>query len=223
MSNAHPSGLAGLLSDLASASRDASTGQPPDPDREPHGDDQQILYERWLRRPEWRLRDEAVPLLLGMAPEEWPAARSGPDEARVWAAIQAAVTAGGLRIASPGALPEDWGVEPGELCRWATGQRIVLPAPFVTLIDFIRRAVKSPLVEMAEPAETHRASVREQVLGAALNVLVKCPDECYDAHGLASGALIAERIAAQSMRWFDAAHPPMTGTEMAALIDRWLE
>ncbi|MGH8590413.1 MAG: hypothetical protein ACREXX_14105, partial [Gammaproteobacteria bacterium] len=73
------------------------------------------------------------------------------------------------------------------------------------------------------PAEAHQASVREQVLGAALNVLAKCPDQCYDALGLCSGARIAERIAAQSMRWFDAPEPPLAGPEMTALIDRWLE
>jgi hypothetical protein len=216
MSDPEPTPVAGLLADLAAAGRDA----PAERTSDPYG--RQILYERWLKRPAWRLRHEAIPLLVGIDPESWAAA--GPAEARLWAAVRAAVAEpGGLRVTEARALPEDWCVEPGELCRWATGQGITLPGPFVTLMDFIRRAIKSPLMEMAEPADAHRASVREQVLGAALNVLAKCPEQCYDAHGLANGALIAERIAAQSMRWFDAPGAPMTAAEMATLIDRWLE
>ena len=132
----------------------------------------------------------------------------------------------GPRVIDSGTGPEHGCVEPADLYRWASGRGLVLPESFVTLMDFILRAVKAPADEVAvagTPSETHLASVREQVLGAALNVLAKCPDQCYDAHGLCSGARIAERIAAQSMRWFDAPEPPLTGPEMTALIDRWLD
>jgi hypothetical protein len=133
---------------------------------------------------------------------------------------------GGPRIVDSGAGPEHWCVEPADLYRWASGRGLVLPESFVTLMDFILRAVKAPADEVAvggTPSAPHLASVREQVLGAALNVLAKCPDQCYDAHGLCSAARIAERIAAQSMRWFNAPEPPLAGPEMTALIDRWLE
>ncbi|MGH8472551.1 MAG: hypothetical protein ACREVJ_08900 [Gammaproteobacteria bacterium] len=62
-----------------------------------------------------------------------------------------------------------------------------------------------------------------KVLGAALNVLAKCPDRCYDQHGLVSGEKVTQLIAAQSIRWFDAEEPPMRTGEMAELIDKWLE
>ncbi|MFH0352443.1 MAG: hypothetical protein ACHBMF_11040, partial [Chromatiales bacterium] len=72
-------------------------------------------------------------------------------------------------------------------------------------------------------ARNDAPSTREKVLGAALNVLAKCPDRCYDQHGLVSGEKITQLIAVQSMRWFDTAEPPMRSGEMAELIDKWLE
>ncbi|MBA2594634.1 MAG: hypothetical protein H0U97_21305 [Gammaproteobacteria bacterium] len=225
MSDTDPSQLAKLLADVASswAGPAAVGGAGPF--------HQQLLYERWLRRPVWRLREEAVPLLLGIDPVVWARGGKAPGSTevqdRVWAAVHAAVMdRGGPRVIDSGAGPDDWCVEPADLCRWASGRGLVLPESFVTLMDFILRAVKAPAGAVAvagTPSETHLASVREQVLGAALNVLAKCPDQCYDAHGLCSGARIAERIAAQSMRWFDAPEPPVAGPEMTALIDRWLE
>jgi hypothetical protein len=225
MPNADPSRLAGLLADVASswAGATAVGAAGPLP--------QQLLYERWLRRPVWRLREEAVPLLLGIDPDAWARGGETPGSTevqdRVWAAVHAAVMdRGGPRVIDSGAGPEHWCVEPADLYRWASGRGLVLPESFVILMDFILRAVKAPAGAVAVAgtlAETHLASVREQVLGAALNVLAKCPDQCYDAHGLCSGARIAERIAAQSMRWFDAPEPPLTRPEMTALIDRWLE
>jgi hypothetical protein len=192
---------------------------------------QQLLYERWLKRPVWRLRQEAVPLLLGIDPEAWARGGVVPGSTevqdRVWAAVHAAVMdRRGPRVIDGGADPDDWCVEPADLYRWASGRGLVLPQSFVALMDFILRTVKTPADAVAvagTPSEAHLASVREQVLGAALNVLAKCPDQCYDAHGLCSGARIAERIAAQSMRWFDTPEPPLAGPEMTALIDRWLE
>ena len=41
-----------------SASRDASAQA-------------QLFYERWMCKPDWALRAEAIPLLIGIAPETW--------------------------------------------------------------------------------------------------------------------------------------------------------
>ena len=98
-------------------------------------------------------------------------------------------------------------------------------------MQFIQRVVQRPaassldaLCREPNPSVDKRCSQhREKVLGAALNVLAKCPDQCYDQHGLVSGEKITRLIAAQSMRWFDTAEPPMRTGEMAELIDKWLE
>jgi len=225
MSDTDPSQLAGLLAGVASSWAGSAAVGAAGPFH------QHLLYERWLTRPVWRLREEAVPLLLGIDPDAWARGGVVPGSTevqdRVWAAVHAAVMEGrGPRVIDDGSGPEHWCVEPADLYRWASRRGLVLSESFVTLMDFILRAVKAPADAVAvagTPAETHLASVRERVLGAALNVLAKCPDQCYDAYGLCSGARIAERIAAQSMRWFDAPEPPLTGPEMTALIDRWLE
>ncbi|MGH8588754.1 MAG: hypothetical protein ACREXX_05265, partial [Gammaproteobacteria bacterium] len=183
MSDADPSQIAGLLADVASSwAGPAAVG-------EASPFHQQLLYERWLRRPVWRLREEVVPLLLGIDPVVWARGGVVPGSTevqdRVWAALHAAVMEGrGPRVIDSGADPDDWRVEPADLYRWASGRGLVLPQAFVALMDFILRAVKAPAREVAAvgtPAEAHQASVREQVLGAALNVLAKCPDQCYDA------------------------------------------
>jgi hypothetical protein len=81
----------------------------------------------------------------------------------------------------------------------------------------------SPTAEAVAGLSPAAASAREQVLGAALNLVAKCPEKCTDAHGFVNGEAVAALIAAQSARWFDAPTPPLSNTEMAQLIDRWLE
>lgn len=192
--------------------------------------DQRRLYEQWLRREEWRLRTEALPLLCGLAPGAWVQAQLGDAEARLWKAVQASrVAAVGLPIVNPEAPEDDWRVRPTDCYHWSRAQGVTLPEAFEELMGFILRAVSSQAPAVAAPAPgtiapgSGSATVREQVLGAALNVLAKCPDQCYDVHGLASGERIAARIRAQSLRWFDTAEPPMAPAAMAALIDQWLE
>lgn len=192
--------------------------------------EQQRLYEQWLRREEWRLRTEALPLLCGLAPAVWAEARLGDAEGRLWEAVNASRTAAvGLPVVNPDAAEDDWRVRPADCYHWARAQGITLPAAFEELIGFILCVVKGREPPVASPAPatiapgSGTATVREQVLGAALNVLAKCPDQCYDEHGLTSGERIADRIQAQSLRWFDAAEPPMPPAAMASLIDQWLE
>ncbi len=239
MPDMDPVPIAGLFADLASALARERPG-PADADtRDPSALGQQILYERWLKKPAWRLRDEAIPLLLGIDPEEWRRADGATGSTRlveaherVWDAVRASVMdRAGLRVVDPDAAPADWCVEPAEIYRFASARGMVVPAPLTALMDFILRTVKPSargLQDQRGPdrrgrAEPFEPSVRERVLGAALNVLAKCPDECYDEHGLVSGARIALRIAAQSMRWFDVPTPPLSQAELAAFIDRWLE
>ncbi|MGH8578497.1 MAG: hypothetical protein ACREXJ_16650, partial [Gammaproteobacteria bacterium] len=113
--------------------------------------------------------------------------------------------------------------------RWARASGVPIPEPFEALLQFIQRVVPGSSASspdaLREPssARSDAPSTREKVLGAALNVLAKCPDRCYDQHGLVSGEKVTQLIAAQSTRWFDTAEPPMRTGEMAELIDKWLE
>ncbi len=181
------------------------------------------LYEKWLREPRWQARDEALPLLLGVDPERWLELRENAGiqalAAQVWEGMEARLVAAGLIAAGVRHLaPEAW-------YRWAGEQGIAVPEAFGGLMDFILRTVKRSVSEPETPATQgdSASGIREQVLGAALNVLAKCPDQCYDEHGLASGTRIAALIAAQSVRWFGSPRPAMSPAEMAVFLDRWLE
>ncbi|MGH8525763.1 MAG: hypothetical protein ACREXY_16635 [Gammaproteobacteria bacterium] len=196
----------------------------------------QLLYEHWIRKPEWSLRAEAIPLLIGIAPEAWEALRvsgaCGTQEDTLWASVrEAVVTEGKPRVINPESPEEDWRCVPIDFYQWARASGVPIPEPFEALMQFIQRVVQRPAASSADalcreaipPAKNDAPSIREKVLGAALNVLAKCPDRCYDQHGLVSGEKITRLIAAQSIRWFDTAEPPMGTGEMADLIDKWLE
>ncbi|MGH8730208.1 MAG: hypothetical protein ACREVF_00680 [Burkholderiales bacterium] len=189
-----------------------------------------------MGKPEWSLRAQAIPLLIGIAPEAWATLRvsgaCGILENMLWASVRdAVITEGNPRVINPESREEDWRCAPIDLYRWAHASGIPIPEPFEALMQFIQRVVQSPAgsspdANCREPNPSARnapPSTREKVLGAALNVLAKCPDQCYDEHGWVSGEKIVRLIAVQSMRWFDAAEPPMRSGEMAELIDKWLE
>ena len=206
-----------------SASRDASAQA-------------RFLYERWMPKPEWSLRAEGIPLLIGIAPDAWETLRASgackTPEDELWASVRGSVvTEGKPRVINPESPEQDWRCAPIDLYQWARAAGVPIPEPFEALMQFIQRVVpgsssSSPDAVHREPnpsARNDAPSTREKVLGAALNVLAKCPDRCYDQHGLVSGEKITRLIAAQSMRWFDTAEAPMRNGEMAELIDKWLE
>lgn len=191
------------------------------------------LYERWVREPEWALRAEGVPLLIGIAPEAWEAARKSDPcrtaEYEVWSGMARAVRGAKTPpVRNPEASEDEWRIAPLDLYRWASASGIPIPEPFEALMQFIQRVLPGYSPEASSPAVpptsgSAASSIKEKVLGAALNVLAKCPEQCYDQYGMVSGEEIARVIAAQSLRWFDTGEPPMPGRDMAALIDKCLE
>ncbi|MGH8488088.1 MAG: hypothetical protein ACREXS_04240 [Gammaproteobacteria bacterium] len=189
-----------------------------------------------MSKPEWSLRAEGIPLLIGIAPDAWETLRASgackTPENELWASVRGSVvTAGKPRVINPESPEQDWRCAPSDLYQWARASGVPIPEPCEALLQFIQRVVPGPsassphaLRRESNPSSRKDApSTREKVLGAALNVLAKCPDRCYDQHGLVSGEKIARLIGAQSMRWFDTAEPPMRTGEMAELIDKWLE
>jgi len=196
----------------------------------------QLLYERWMSKPEWSLRAEGIPLLIGIPPDAWETLRAsgacGALEHNLWASVRGSVvTAGKPRVINPESPEQDWRCAPSDLYQWARASGVPIPEPFEALMQFIQRVVpgssaSSPDALCREPNPStgkDAPSTREKVLGAALNVLAKCPDQCYDEHGMVSGEKIVQLIAVQSMRWFDTPEPPMRDRDMAALIDKCLE
>jgi hypothetical protein len=193
-----------------------------------------LLYEKWLKRDAWTLRGEAIPLLLGVRPEDWAVAL---EETPMRAAEQAAwnklkdcvIQTGNPKVTRLSEADTVWQVTPVALYAFTQSQGITVPDAFAALIQFLQRVIKVPvsqeLSQNEPPSRTsgNPPSIREKVLGAALNVLAKCPDQCYNDLGLVNGATLASLIQSQSVRWFDTPIPPISQGEMTELIEKWLE
>lgn len=140
---------------------------------------QQKLYEKWLKKERWRLRDEAVPLLAGVDPEapEGSAALDG-----LWRQLENAVRGGGLAVEDADAAPETWTAAPAAVYRWAVAAGLGVPEPFRALMEFILQAVQTqPVDEAADPSAFHAGN--EDLLGAALSVLAAFPEQCRRRNG----------------------------------------
>ncbi len=200
---------------------------------------QQMLFEKWLKLDQWRLRDEAIPLLLGIDPEDWDGSRGGADgraaAAEPWSRLQDCVRqGGGPRLSNGDAPAEEWRVSPRDLHGWATSVRLPVPAAFDLLMSFIRKSVLADdappdtatpfdFGQAREPAEeTASATAREQILGAALTMLANFPGDCRDENGFVEGHRIASLILRRRAVLFEHGMPEMPQAEIGGLLDRWI-
>lgn len=70
----------------------------------------------------------------------------------------------------------------------------------------------------------HNAKKREEVLGAALSVLSRWPDECKNRAGKIEATKIRELIEKKGyMFWRENGEPPLTTSEIEKLIRQWLK
>ncbi len=189
---------------------------------------QQMLYERWVKREEWELRRVALPLLLAIDPEEWDTLLQSEElaaaETALWELVEQAGTDGALPLLNPGEASAFWRVRPRDIYLWARARGIALPAAFDRLMSFVISVV--PVEEDAgipdTPAAAPPPGERETVLGAALALLANVPASCRDESGWVTGTALARQILAKQALWFE--RPPgMTLEEMSRLLDRWLD
>ena len=185
----------------------------------------QVLYERWLKRHHWIARAEAIPLLVGVDPGQWPEYLKGfgleDTEQALWDACSIALSA---------FLDDSDRLEPARLRAWANSNGIVVPVCFERLQAFISKIVlgsPQPSDPIHPPQDAHTALAemqeQERVLGAALSVVTKMRAECVDENGFFDGLRIARIIEQKAARWYGDARPGLSQSRMAALIDKWLE
>lgn len=144
---------------------------------------QQLLYEYWLKRDTWLLRDEAAPLLLGLDPAQVD--RNAPDISELWEKMRLSVEQGHLAVYNRQAPVDSWSVAPDVIYRWAGNRDISLPEPFSILMEFILKTVKkdeSVHVNDDNEALSFNAE-NEIILGAALAVVNAFPDACSKKDG----------------------------------------
>ena len=183
-----------------------------------HNVEIQMLYEHWLKSDTWAARNEALPLVVGVDPLLWrsylEAGELAAAEQSLWDEYQR----------EAGLAAESDRVAVNHVVAFFRAQQVEMPASFSRLYDFIRQttlpAAPDPADRDAVPA---RAEETEAVLGAALALVASMPDRCRDEHGFVAGERIAKLIMQSAVRWFPLQAPTMTETEMATLIDKWLD
>ncbi len=197
--------------------------------------DQQKIYEKWIRKENWSLRDEGMPLAIGLDPEKWAelfnVAGFEELETAAWEAFESvSPTDAGPNVLNLDDETGDWKVSPAEFYRWLNAQGITVPDSLDSLMQFVMTVMKKPVAQMdvlssdpASAASQFRSSDREKVLGAAFNIVSKEPNACRDDSGLSNGNALAAMIAAQSVIWFESAKPPMSVEKMGDLLEKWLE
>lgn len=172
----------------------------------------QKRYEKWLSRDAWRVATEAVPLVAGFDPEQWPPA--GVD----------ATVIQGFEAAMLDVLEKEDAeiavVTPAEAVAWARRAGVSLPDEFARLFEFIQGVL--PRDEAPIEASLGQSAERELLLGAALTLVTRFPEECRDAQGFFDGGRIADRILEKAALWFPLEPPRATRDEIAAMLERWL-
>ena len=183
----------------------------------------QRLYEHWLKLPEWEARNEALPLAIGLDPEQWQ------NYLNEYELVHCEQDLWRLFAESNSINSDDESVSVPTICAWFQGNNVELPISFVRLFEFVRQATvrSEPTLNGVDETTQERLEAgqdeREIVLGAALSLVSKMPDRCKDEHGVIDGTLVSKLILETSARWFALTVPTMTSAEMAELIDRWLE
>lgn len=178
----------------------------------------QVLYEQWLKQENWAARSEALPLVVGVDPQLWRTYLETGDleetEQALWADYQR----------DAGITGESDPVPVDRVVAYFRDQQVEMPASFSRLYDFVRQVTLSAEPKVEDIAQTcNHGAETEAVLGAALALVASMPDRCRDENGFVAGEQIATLILQSAARWFPLEPPVMTETEMAALINKWLD
>ena len=170
--------------------------------------------EAWAKRERWRAASEGLPLLLGVRPEDWARIDGAARVGETWAALAAA-----LGVA-PDSDPE---CSPLKLRAAALGLGLSPPPALDRLLDFIQRLLPEAQPEAAAAeAEVLAAQERETLLGAALMLVTRMPQDCVDELGYYDSARITRLILQKALLWFPLGPPALDRGGIEALIARWL-
>jgi len=193
----------------------------------------QKLYEKWAVKELWLLRDQALPLLLGIEPgsprlKEDVEIREKIED--MWNHAKKCVEQGVLDINSVNGDDTKWGIRPLDAYRWATIGRIPLPAELCALMDFIASTIRR--MNMSETTISGKSDnkldsnrfdqAREQVLGMALAILAAWPDKCRNSRGRIKSDKLVRIIEQKSSFWLGDKELDVSPVVMRDILDKWL-
>src|SRR3972149_6214702 len=117
--------------------------------RELYGDEklrQQLLYEHWAVKDTWQLRTEALPLLFGIDPGKYKMNDDSLVEEEaimgLWRHATQCIEQGLLLVTNRAQKADDWRGETLGIYQLAVINRLQVPEPLVSIMDFVGKTVK---------------------------------------------------------------------------------
>ena len=180
----------------------------------------QLLYEKWIIKDDWRLKDEALPLLLAIDPAgSLYSTENGQNNIQdeLWFHARDCVEQGLLNVINREQPPGEWRVKPVDVYHWSKISRIEIPETLDRLMDFVVNTVKM------ETTSVEYDKNRENILGMALAIVSACPDQCKNDKGQITAEKILELIEEKHQFWPEnpRADVPLSG--YTDLINKWLK
>lgn len=192
---------------------------------------QQKLYEKWAVKQCWHLRNQAIPLLLAMDPENYT--ESLHDETSkqryedLWLHAQHCVEQGLLPVSNLEAAATDWQAAPVDVYKWAAISRVQLPEQLTFLMEFILKSILSTennqdIVANSEQNSRVYDKDKENILGAALAILVAYPERCRNNKGRVKSENILTLVNENEGLLFGDDLPELSPTASLDIINKWL-
>jgi len=195
---------------------------------------QQRLYESWVVKDSWSLMSEALPLLAGYDPGNKSLLKNDEKYRNKMIDLsrhaKQCVEQGLLPVTNPENKPEDWHIHPFNAYRWAAVSRIEMPEILTTLMEFITKTVKQPVIQddsIIKPDDTDNYTReydedRERILGTALAILASYSERCRNNNGHVQTDKILEILNEKGKFWFGNHPPNLANDAIRDLIDKWV-
>jgi len=194
--------------------------------------DLQMLYEKWVVKDSWLLKQEALPLLFGIDPESditilQPELLENFNQ--LWCHSKDCVEQGLLKVINREQGNENWRANPLDIYRWARVSRMELPDVFNSVMEFVTKSIKQ---QELQPVSRDESNIddgyirfdenREKVLGIALALLAAYPEKCKNGRGQVQVDKIVSLIYEKGEFWLGNEALDLSSTVVRDLISKWL-
>lgn len=194
---------------------------------------QQKLYEKWVVKESWHLKNQAIPLLLSMDPENVSISLCDEETEQeyqdLWEHAQHCVEQELLFVLNRECPVDEWEASPIDVYKWAAISRVELPKELLPLMEFVMKS----LVPTTNFNNNSRSSKKqdevsydkgkERILGAALAMLAAYPERCRNKKGRVRAENILSLINENENVLFGDEIPELSVTADLDLINRWLK
>jgi hypothetical protein len=194
--------------------------------------EQQKLYEKWAVKKSWHLKDQAIPLLLSMDPDN--ISISLFDEVAeqkyqdLWGHAQHCVEQDLLLVMNRECPIDEWEANPIDVYKWAAISRVELPKELSSLMEFVMTTMVSTADIDDGSIDNKKQNVitydgdKERILGAALAMLATYPEKCRNKKGRVRAENILLLINENEGVLFGEKTPDLSPTAALDLINKWL-